>query len=305
MALPTEDTPTDTGRRLRLYVVLLLTTFALLAGVSSAQQAKETRPQRATTLETIRQVRELPSENARFGYPDSCARRGNLCRQNAGRSLRSRFHGRHLCELGCHDPCNFTPARSWRSPASAGPEILLPRSRIRKIQVLGQGPLPAPKRVTGEEFVTGVEDSQFVEIEGVVRSAAESQGRLLLHVASGTVIIPVYVLDYKPIPGDLVGAKVVVQGVSGGTYNPRMQFLGATLLVPGLKNLTIEVPASADPFSIPLRPIHLVAETGSGRGFQPGRARSRDCHPAESRESASSYETRKRAWKLKHVKQLP
>ena len=59
-----------------------------------------------------------------------------------------------------------------------------------QIRVLGQAPLPAPQIVSGEKLVTGVEDSQYVEVEGVVRSAAETQGRLVLHVASGTALFP-------------------------------------------------------------------------------------------------------------------
>ena len=106
-----------------------------------------------------------------------------------------------------------------------------------------------------------------MEVEGIVRSAAENQGRLLLHVASGTAIIPAFVLDYKPLPQDLVGAKVRVRGVSGGIYNPRNQFLGATLLVPALTSIVIEAPAPADLFSIPVRPIHVVQRLGPAGAF--------------------------------------
>jgi PAS domain S-box-containing protein len=136
-----------------------------------------------------------------------------------------------------------------------------------QIRILGQVPLPAPRKVSGEVFVTGVEDSQYVEVEGVVRSVAENQGRLLVRVASGTAIIPAFVLDYKPIPQGLVGAKVLLQGVSGGAYNLRFQFIGATLLVPSLKNLSIEAPAPTDLFSIPVRPIQIVLRLGPAGAF--------------------------------------
>ena len=208
-------------------------------------------------METIREVRELPSENARIGYPIHVRgvvtyadlTQGDLFVQDSTAGI---YVAPEATTLNLHS------GQIVEVTGVSGPGDFASQIEHSKIQVAGQGPLPVPKRVSGEEFVTGFEDSQFVEIEGVVRSAAENDRRLLLHVASGTAIIPVYVLDYKPIPGDLVGAKVVVQGVSGGTYNLRMQFLGATLLVPGLKNLSIEQAATADPFSVPLRPIHLV-----------------------------------------------
>jgi hypothetical protein len=239
----------------------LLTALGLLASASPAQQAKDTRPQGVKTLETIRQVRDLPSEKARFGYPIHV--RGVV--SYADKTQNDLFVQDSTAGIYVNSDATVLQLHSGQVvevTGISGPGDFASQIENPKIQVVGQGPLPVPKRVTGEEFVTGVEDSQFVEIEGVVRSAAESQGRLQLHVASGTVIFPVFVLDYKPIPEDLVGAKVVLQGVSGGTYNPRMQFLGATLLVPGLKNIAIELPASADPFSIPSRPIHLVERLG-------------------------------------------
>jgi PAS domain S-box-containing protein len=235
----------------------LLSAFSLLASGLPAQQRKDTGPHRVTILETIRQVRELPSEDARFGYPIHV--RGVVT--YADKAQNDLFVQDSTAGIYVNSDATSLPLHSGQTveiTGISGPGDFASQIENPKIQVVGQGPLPTPKRVTGEEFVTGFYDSQFVEIEGVVRSAAESQGRLLLHVASGTVIIPVYVLEYKPVPDGLVGGKVIVQGVSGGTYNPRMQFLGATVLVPGLKNLTMEEPASADPFSIPLRPIHLV-----------------------------------------------
>jgi len=257
MALATEETPRRVERRSRLYFVISLATFALLASVSPAQQRNDNLPQRLTTLETIREVRQLPSEKARAGYPIHV--RGVVT--YADKVQNDLFVQDSTGGIFVNSDATATPLQSGQTvevTGISGPGDFASQIENPRIQVLGEGPLPVPKRVSGEEFATGFEDSQFVEIEGVVRSAAESQNRLLLHVASGTVIVPVYVLNYKPVPGDLVGAKVSVQGVSGGAYNPRMQFLGATLLVPGLKNLTIEQPASADLFSIPLRPIHLV-----------------------------------------------
>jgi PAS domain S-box-containing protein len=149
----------------------------------------------------------------------------------------------------------------------SGPGDFASQVENPKIQILGKAPLPIPREVSGEEFNTGIEDCQFVEVEGIVKSAAENAGGLLLHLASGTANIPAFVLDYKPTPQDLVGARVRVQGVSGGIYNPRYQFLGARLLVPGLKNIIIEAPAPADLFSIPVRPIHVVLRLSPAEEF--------------------------------------
>ena len=235
--------------------------FSLLASLSAAQQEKGEPPQGLPILTTIREVRELPPEKARLGYPvhlrgvvtyEHKAKRELFVQDsmagifvNAGQTAVD-FHSGQYVEIdGISGPGDFASV------------ILNP-----KIHTLGEAPPPAPKKVSGEEFIAGVEDSQYLELEGIVRSAAEVSGGLLLHVASGTATVPAFVLDYKPMPQNLVGAKVRLEGVSGGFYNPRNQFLGALLLVPALKNLTIEVPAPADLFSIPVRPIHIVLRLG-------------------------------------------
>ncbi len=266
MALPTENPPTETGRRAHVPPPFFLLAFLLLGSLSAGQEGKSEPPRTLPILKTIREVRELPSEKARLGYPVHVRAvvtyadgpQGDFFVQDSTAGIfvnveqtMNNFHSGQYVEIdGVSGGGEFAS------------EIVNPQ-----IQILGQAPLPAPRKVSGELFVTGVEDSQYVEVEGVVRSVAETQGRLLLRVASGTAIIPAFVLDYKPIPQDLVGAKVRLRGVSGGAYNPRNQFIGATLLVPSLKNLSIETPAPADLFSIPVRPIHIVLRLGPAGAF--------------------------------------
>jgi PAS domain S-box-containing protein len=257
MALPTEKLHPESRLRSCQHAVLVLMAISTLASVSAAQQKKAEAPGGEALLETIRDVRNLPSESARLGYPIHV--RGVVT--YADKTQSDLFVQDSTAGIFVNSDATSVPLHSGQVveiTGISGPGDFASQIENPKIHVVGQAPLPTPKRVPGEEFVTGTEDSQFVEVEGIVRSAAENQNRLLLHVASGTVIIPVYVLDHKPIPEGLVGAKIVVQGVSGGTYNPRLQFLGAILLAPSLKNLSIEAPAPADLFSIPVRPIHLV-----------------------------------------------
>jgi PAS domain S-box-containing protein len=261
MALATKKVPTETGQRPRIRFFLFVVAFSLLGSVSAGQREKSEPAPPLPTLKTIREVRDLPSDKARLGYPvhvravvtyadraqedffvqDSTA--GIYV--NAGQTTIEYHSGQYVEIDGVSGPGHFAS------------EIDKPQ-----IQILGQALLPAPLKVSGAEFAAGAEDSQYVEVEGVVRSAGEAQGRLLLHVASATAILPAFVLDYKPIPRDLVGAKVRLQGVCGGYYNARFQFIGATLFVPSLKNLIIEAPAPADLFSMPARPINIVLRLG-------------------------------------------
>ncbi len=248
-------------QRLNRYLAFLLIAFALLGRPSAAQQEKGEPPQGLPILTTIREVRDLPSEKARLRYPIhlravvTYANRpeGDLFVQDSTAGI---FVSQPQATVDFHSG-QYVEIDGVSGPGDFASEI-----DNSKIQILGEAPLPAPQKVSGEEFSTGARDSQYVEVEGIVKSAAENPGGLLLHLASGTANIPAFVLDYKPLPHDLVGAKVRLEGVSGGVYNPRFQFLGALLLVPALKNLIIEVPAPADLFSIPLRPIHVVLRLG-------------------------------------------
>ena len=266
MLLPNKNNPAQKRQRLRAHLFLLLLVFSILGSASAGGEGKDEPAQRLPTLETIREIRDLPSEKALLGYPIHV--RAVVTYADRGQSdffVQDSTAGIYVnaaqttVELRSGQ---FVEIEGISSPGHFASEIENPR-----IRVLGQAPLPTPRKVSSAEFVTGVDDSQYVEVEGVVRSAAEAQGRLSLHVASVATIIPVFVLDYKPMPQNLVGARVRVQGVSGGFYNTRFQFLGATLLVPSSKNLIIEAPAPADLFSIPTRPIHTVLRLGPAEAF--------------------------------------
>lgn len=226
MALPTENAPTETGRRADVHPVFLLLAFLLLGSLSAGQEGKSEPPQTLPTLKTIREVRELPSEKARLGYP---------IRVRAVVTYGDRMHGDFFVQdstagiyvsvgqatIDLHSG-QYVEIDGISGPGDFASEIVNPQ-----IQILRQAVLPAPRKVSGEVFVTGFEDSQYVEVEGIVRSAVEDEGRLLLHVASGTAIIPAFVLDHTPIPQNLVGAKVRLQGVSGGLIIP-----GTSILAP-------------------------------------------------------------------------
>ncbi len=79
------------------------------------------------------------------------------------------------------------------------PEIDRHRSRI-----LGEAPLPVPRRVSGDELASGRQDSQWVEVEAVVRSAAERGTELTLNASAGAFQFRVFAPDYGTPPADLV-----------------------------------------------------------------------------------------------------
>jgi signal transduction histidine kinase/CheY-like chemotaxis protein len=132
------------------------------------------------------------------------------------------------------------------------PDILNPRW-----QVVGAAPLPSPKKVSIEEMASTSFDSQWVEIEGIVRSAEVPPNnvplRFVLEAAGGRVIG--YMPGFSRVPPGLVDSRVRINGVCGALFNQKNQMIGVTLYLPSLAWVKTLEPAPADPFATAARPI--------------------------------------------------
>ena len=138
------------------------------------------------------------------------------------------------------------------------------------IRVLGETNLPPAKPVSYEQLASGLEDSQFVEIHGVVRAAwfdkqtsnyvidlATGQGQLTMFAAS----LPVEQSDA------LVDCTVNAKGVCWSRFNSQRQLFDCGLLVPLPEDLVIEQPASNDPQTMPAQPIKSLLQYSWGGSY--------------------------------------
>lgn len=156
-----------------------------------------------------------------------------------------------------------------------------------RITVVGKAVLPAPKPVTYERLAGGQEDSQFVEISGIVRSAKYLEGPrcYLVDIATGGGRLSVYVPELRlPRAQDLVDSTVRVRGVCSTQFNHQRQLFAIRLMVPRPEDLVIEEAAPAEPFAVESRPIssllqftpqesfgHRVKVAGEVIYYEPGR----------------------------------
>lgn len=140
----------------------------------------------------------------------------------------------------------------------ASPGEYAPIVEPRRIVVVGEAPLPTPKPVTYEQLASGTEDSQFVEIAGIVRSVQlhEASQHHLIEIATGGGRLSVYArqLPVKRTE-DLLDSTVRVRGVCSTQFNHRRQLFAIRLMVPRPEDLVIEQPTPAQPFDIAARPI--------------------------------------------------
>jgi signal transduction histidine kinase len=147
-------------------------------------------------------------------------------------------------------------------PGGFAPEIVIKKAP----KVVGRGTPPRPAKVSLEEILIGTQDSNWVEVEGMVQSLDREDDQAIIRLHWGVHRIKVYVLQSSPLPASLIGAKVKVQGVCGSEFNARGQFLSASIYVSDLKQ---EVKIESPPPNLGLVPFTNVQDL---MGFSSDRA---------------------------------
>jgi PAS domain S-box-containing protein len=144
---------------------------------------------------------------------------------------------------------DFIELEGTTAQTDFAPDIVRPHWRV-----LGSAPMPVAVRSEFGRLASTKEDSQWAEIEGIVRSTQQRDGFLRLDIAmdGGRVI------GYLPgsgvsVPTHLVDAQVRVRGVVGAIFNGKNQARGVDLFISSLENIQIVRPGKADPFTIPVR----------------------------------------------------
>src|SRR6185295_15432143 len=119
-----------------------------------------------------------------------------------------------------------------------------------QVQVAGEMPLPSAKPVTYEQLASGTEDSQFVEITGIVRSVRTLDNspyhQIEITTGGGRLLIFAKALPVQRSE-ELLDSTVRARGVCSTQFNHQRQLFSIRLLVPRSEDLVIKLPAPADP----------------------------------------------------------
>ena len=144
------------------------------------------------------------------------------------------------------------------SPGEFAPVVVPER-----VRVVGEAPLPNAKRITFEQLASGKEDSQFVEMTGVVRSVHldEVSQHHLIEIVTGGGRLSVYVqnLPVKQTE-ELLDSTVRVRGVCSTQFNHQRQLFAIRLMVPRSDDVVIEIPSPKDPFAVAPRPMNSLLQ---------------------------------------------
>ena len=150
------------------------------------------------------------------------------------------------------------------NPGNFAPVIVAP-----KIRAIGTAPLPQPATVTLEKAASGLLDSQYVTIDGIVHPLRAGPAATDFELM--TEIGPVHAFTSNEFPAIdklryLEDARVRIRGVFGTVFNSRRQLIGYQLLVENPSNIEILEPAAPDPFALTPTPVgELLGYSGNSR----------------------------------------
>jgi hypothetical protein len=232
--------------------VWFLCVLAASAGLAAGQNPT------ATEMLTAAQVRSLPPQQAARGLPVNLKGVVTYCDEGLdSRFIQDDTAGIYFFNVRSNMPA-LAPGQMVEIHGVTSQGAYAPIIVPSFIKVIGQGNLPGAKPVTGQQLISGQEDSQFVQVSGIVRSVSFDPGTgqyWIEFVTDGERFTACAKQIPTPHPDALVDSVLKVQGVSTALFNHQRQLFGVRLLVPGPTGLTVEKSAPSDPFDIPTQDI--------------------------------------------------
>jgi signal transduction histidine kinase/CheY-like chemotaxis protein len=126
----------------------------------------------------------------------------------------------------------------FSGPGEFAPVITAPRIRI-----LGQVGLPPARAVDPLRLFAGAEDSQFIEVSGIVENIERRETRIDLGLRTSFKRVDVSLPADASLPSGLLHAHIRAQGIGATRFNFRRQVLGITLRCLGPQYIAITEPA--------------------------------------------------------------
>jgi len=231
------------------------------AGQAASQPAR-TPPEELPLLTTARQAHHLSSMEAARAYPIHLRRavvtyfdpsvgdnRSYLFIHDATEGI--------YAELAKGSTRNLPPGtlidiRGVSDPGEFSSIIAQPQ-----IKVIGRSSLPPnPSRPSLTRLVTGVEDSEWVEVEGLIHSVVEQGHNVILQLAmdGGTVSV-VLVKEAGAKYSGLTDARVRIRATASPMFNESRQGIGVRLMCPNLSAIKILEAPLQNPFDLPITPV--------------------------------------------------
>lgn len=225
-------------------IPLLLTASAAIAGAS------ETAP---PPLATIEQVREITPQQADRHYPVHLRGVVTFSDWNADRGLFLQDSTAGVY-VGLQSEGDVPVGQEVEVDGTTAAGDFVPLIMAQTIKRLGSGQMPEAHRVSYDQLASGKEDSQWVEINGVVRSvmpSTKNRTRVDLMVNGQRVTALVAGMDVTNAQ-QLVWSTVSLRGVCRTRFNHKRQLRAPFVSVGRRSDIHIDNPAPGGPVEVPL-----------------------------------------------------
>lgn len=149
-------------------------------------------------------------------------------------------------------------------PGAYAPTITAPH-----VQAVGWRPLPTARSVSVEQLMSGTEDSQRIEISGIVRDARMEGSRLAIDLAAGGYRFRAFVTVPDGYSFEkLVGSQVRIRGTAAEAHNRSLrQLILVEVYIPVLADLMIQQTEPVDPFDKPVIALNNLAQYRAGNSL--------------------------------------
>jgi signal transduction histidine kinase/CheY-like chemotaxis protein len=225
---------------------------ALVLGTSTAAKNEQ-------ALTTAKAIRQLPADQARLEMPirleavvtynDPLQRVAIVQDKTAGiwvwsNELTSKLAlGDSIILTGVTAPGDFAP-------------ILMPTA----IEIRSRGvSLPKPGPYSEEDIFAGRADSQWIELDGIVRENRVDSGQRSLLISHGGYRFRALFAGTLPLPPSLINARVRVRGVCATVFNSTRQIQGIQVYAQSMSQLTVLKPSPFAAYDGPITPIARLA----------------------------------------------
>jgi PAS domain S-box-containing protein len=223
-------------------------------------------------LRTAEQVRRLSTQQADLHYPVRL--RGvvtffdDKIPMKSFRFIQDDTAGIYFYVDGSTNNPPLLPGQLVAMEGETGAGAFAPVVISHRILILGETNLPQAKPVTLEELESGQEDSQFVEISGVIRAVRFEDPYYVLELATGQGRLTLQA-SHLPVARSeqLVDSTVMAKGVCVTRFNSQRQLFDSWLLLPLTEDLIIEHPAPSSPLAMSEQPIKSVMQYAWGSTY--------------------------------------
>jgi len=142
----------------------------------------------------------------------------------------------------------------------SAPGSFAPIITLAHCELLGTAPLPEPREPPIKDVISGLHDSQRIQVQGMVRSVRLQGNRFIVDLLVGGVRLPVVTPAPAGIdPQAMVGRQALVRGTAAATSHERLRHLThVNLFVPTASDFIIQPGDTPDPFDFSVMPLSEV-----------------------------------------------